>query len=455
MQFRSTNSSESSEIQKPLISFKDAVLHCLPPDGGLYVPDSAMDIRQLFLYMDEEIIFSDLVAAVTPSLLEGGLNPISASRVAENAFNFEPELIRLDDDYSLLNLCNGPTGIYKDFGIAFLAAMLEELNKDSRPTLVLTAALADTGVSTVYALSERKGISTVLVHPAETAALPAAMLAGTDSEIDPADLPAAIVSNNGSVISIQVQGTFADCQRLINQAINDRAFADRYHITSANTINPGRLLPQVFYYLYAFIKIKKQFPGGLAFSVPCGNFGNFMSGLYAWKFGMPVNGFIAAMNSNNALGDFLKGGTFTPRPLIRTISPALDVNIPSNFSRLASFYREAPAIMRNIVYPASIDDDLTLKTMEHVWKKYRLYIDSHTAVAFAAAEQTAAELDWKGNVHTVVLATGHYARDAELVRKATGEPVAEMLSIQQKIEPVAVISPNLDAFKGIISRCFQ
>jgi len=455
MRFRSTHSSESSEIQAPLVSFRDAVLHCLPPDGGLYVPDSAMDIRQLFLYMDEDIIFSDLVAAVTPSLLEGGLNPLSASRVAESAFNFEPELIRLDDDYSLLNLCNGPTGIYKDFGVAFLAAMLEELHKDSGPTLVLAATFADTGVSTAYALSGRKGISTVLVHPSEPAALPAAMSAeGSDSD-DPAAMPAAIVSNSGSVISIQVKGTFADCQRLVHQTINDRAFADRYQITSANTINPGRLLPQVFYYLYAFIKLKKQLSGGLAFSVPCGNFGNFISGLYAWKFGMPVNGFIAAMNSNNALGDFIKGGTFTPRPLIKTNSPALDVNLPLNFSRLESFYREAPAVMRNIVYPASIDDELTLRTMERVWKKYRLYIDSHTAVAFAAAEQTAAELEWKGNVHTVVLATGHHARQAELIREVTSEPVAEMLSIQQKIEPIAVISPNIDAFEGIIARCFQ
>jgi threonine synthase len=437
MRFRSTHSSES------LVSFKDAVLHCLPPDGGLYVPDRAMDIRQLFLYMDEETGFSDLVAAVAPSLLEGGLNPLSASRVAESAFNFEPELIRLDDDYSLLNLCKGPTGLYKDFGIAFLAAVLEELHKDSPPLLVLAAALADTGVSMAHAFGGRKGMSVVLVYPA-----------GRTTEPPPA-IPSAVVSNGGNIIPIQVQGTFDDCQRLVNETINDRTFAARYHITGANTVNPGRLLPQAFYYLYAFIKIKKQLSGGLAFSVPCGNFGNFIAGLYAWKFGMPVNGFIAAMNANNALGDFIKGGAFIPCPVIKTNSPALDVSIPLNFSRLESFYREAPAVMRNMVYPASVDDELTLRTMERVWKKYHLHIDSNTAVAFAAAEQTAAGLDWKGNVHTVVLATRHYAREAELIRTVTGETVPEMQPLQQTIEPVAVISPNLDAFQGIISRCFQ
>ena len=448
MQFRSTNTSESSEIREPLVSFRDAVLRCLPPDGGLYVPDRAMDIRQLFLYMDEETGFPDLVAAVAPSLLEGGLNPLSASRIAQSAFDFEPELIRLDDDYSLLNLCKGPTGLYKDFGISFLAAMLEELYKDSPPALVLAAALADTGVSMARALSGRKGLNAVLVYPAGPLTEPMRGL-------DPAALPINSVPNGGNIIPIQVQGTFDDCQRLVNEAINDRAFADRYRITSANTTNPGRLLPQAFYYLYAFIKIKKHISGGLAFSIPCGNFGNFISGLYAWKFGMPVNSFIAAMNSNNALGDFIKGGAFTPRPLIRTNSPALDVSIPLNYSRLESFYREAPAVMRNMVYPAVVDDELTLRTMERVWKKYRLHIDSHTAVAFAAAEQTGAELDWKGNVHTVVLATGHHAREAELIRKVTGETVAEMPSLQQKIEPVAVISPNLDAFKEIITQSMK
>jgi len=461
MQFRSTNSSLSGQpdIREPLVSFKDAVLHCLPPDGGLYVPDRAMDIRQLFLYMDENTSFSELVAAVTPSLLEGGLNPLSASRVAESAFNFEPELIRLDDDYSLLNLCNGPTGLYKDFGIAFLAAILEELRKDSSPAepplLVLSAALGDTGVSMTHAMSGRKGISAVLVYPAlPSARPPAGPIRGLDT-IKPAALPASPIPNAGNIIPIQVNGTFDDCQRLVNGAINDPTFAARYHITSANTINPGRLLPQAFYYLYAFIKLKKQLSGGLAFSVPCGNFGNFIAGLYAWKFGMPVNGFIAAMNANNALGNFIKGGGFTPRPLINTNSPALDVSTPLNFSRLASFYREAPAVMRNIVYPASINDELTLRTIERVWKKYRLHIDSHTAVAFAAAEQTSASLNWKENMHTVVLATGHYAREAELIRTVTGEAVPEMPSLHQKIEPIAVISPNLDVFEGIIAHCFQ
>ena len=436
MQFRSTKSSG------PLVSFKDAVLRCLPPDGGLYVPDQVMDIRQFFLYMDEHISYPELVATVAPSLLQGELNPFSASRVAESAFVFEPELIQLNEGLSILNLCKGPTGVFKDFGIAFFAAVMEELLKNTGQAMVLSAARGDTGVSMAHAFKGRKGLCSVLVYPSGP-------IRGLD--------PAAFVPNGGNIIPIQVRGTFDDCQRLINETINDRKFSERYGVTSANAINPGRLLPQTFYYLYAFIKLKRELRGDLFFSVPSGNFGNLIAGLYAWKFGMPVNGFIAAMNINNAFGDFIKGESFSPHPLINTNSPALDVSVPSNYERLASFYKEAPAVMRNMVYPASIGDDLTLWTIEYAWKKYHIHIDSHTAVALAAAEQIAAARQWGGHTHTVVLATGHPAKETDLVRRATGQSIQvpeSLLALQKKTDPIAVIPPQLDAFEGAIASCF-
>ncbi|MDR2479281.1 MAG: threonine synthase [Treponema sp.] len=436
MQFCSTKSSG------PLVSFKDAVLRCLPPDGGLYVPAQMMDIRQFFLLMDEKISYPELVTTVAPSLLQGELNPFSASRVVESAFDFEPELVRLDEGLSILNLYKGPTGVFKDFGIAFLAAVLEELLKNSRQTLVLSAARGDTGVSMAHAFKGRKGLYSVLVYPSGP-------IRGLD--------PAAFVPNGGNIIPIQIKGTFDDCQRLINETINDRQFAERYGVTSANAINPGRLLPQTFYYLYAFIKIKKQLSGDLMFSVPSGNFGNLIAGLYAWKFGMPVNGFIAAMNANNAFGDFIKGRPFSPRPLVNTNSPALDVSIPSNYERLASFYKEAPAVMRNIVYPAAIGDELTLLTIEYAWKKYQIHIDPHTAVALAAAEQIAAARQWGGHTHTVVLATGHPAKEAALVREATGQTISvpeSLLALRKQSDPIAIIPPQIDAFEGAIASCF-
>ena len=436
MRFRSTKS------RFPLVSYKDAVLKCLPGDGGLYVPDKPADIRHLFMHMDEKTGFNELVAAAAPSLLADELNPVSASRVAHSAFNFEPELIWLDDGFSLLNLCNGPTGIFKDFGIAFMSALLEECLKDGERAMVLAAARPDTGASMANAFGGRKGILLVLLYPA-----------GQISGLD----PSAFVQNGGNIIPIQVKGTFDECQHLIIDTIIDRKFCERYNITSANSINAGRLFPQIFYYLYAFIQIKNRLSGDLIFSVPSGNFGSLTAGLYAWKFGMPVNGFIAAMNANNAFGDYIRGKPFIPKPLVVTNSPALDISNPINYERLASFYDEVPAVMRNMVFPSSIDDGLTIKTIERVYREYGIFIDPHTAVAFASAQKIAAERKWSGHTHTVVLATGHPARSARVVEEAAGKAVdipGFLTAQQKKCDPIALIPVQLDAFENAITSCF-
>ena len=435
MQFRSTESYE------PQVSFKDAVLRCLPPQGGLYVPSKVMDLRQFFLYMDEETSYPELVATLAPDLLQGELNPFSAAKVAESAFNFEPELKQLDENFSVLNLCNGPTGTFKDFGIAFLAAVLEELLKNDRGAMIISAARGDSGINLDEGFRGRRGLTSVLLYPA-------GQIRGLDAS--------GFVPNGGNIIPIQVKGTIDDCQRLITEIINDRPFAERYNITSANAINPGRLLPQAFYYLYAFIKIKKHLSGDLFFSIPSGNFGNFISGLYAWKFGLPVNGFIAAMNINNAFGDFIRGREFNPQPVIASNSPALDVSVPSNYARLSSFYDEAPAVMRNMVFPASIDDHGTITAMEQAWKQYGILLNPHSAVAFAAARDFFKSGKYS-HAHVVVLATGHPAREATLVQTATGQKVQipeKLLKLRKGTDPVALIDPHLDALEGAIASCF-
>jgi threonine synthase len=401
-----------------------------------------VDMRQFFLYMDSNTSYPELVATVAPALLQGELNPFSASRVAESAFDFEPELKQLDEHFSILNLYNGPTGVFKDFGIAFLAAVMEELLKNNGPAMILSAARGDIGVSIARAFYKRQGITSVILYPSGP-------IRGLE--------PETFVPNGGNIIPIQVRGTFDDCQRLITETIMDKPFAERYGITSANAINPGRLLPQAFYYLYAFIKLKKYLKGELLFSVPSGNFGNLIAGLYAWKFGMPVNGFIAAMNANNAFGDFIRGRKFKPRPLIVTNSPALDVSVPSNYERLASFYEEAPAVMRNMVYPEAVDDQATLEAMEQAWKRYNILLDPHGAVALAAAERVAAAHDFYDHIHTVILATGHPAKEAALISKATGQTVEipdKLSMLHKKADPLALIEPHTDALQGAIASCF-
>ena len=435
MQFRSTMPHEGE------VSFKDAVLRCLPPDGGLYVPSTMMDLRQFFLYMDEDTSYHELVSAVAPVLFQGELNPFSAARVAESAFNFEPELKQLDDNFSVLNLYNGPSGTFKDFGVFFLAAVLEELLKNNRKAMILSAARGDSGFNLAQAFHGRKGLTSVMLYPAGP-------IRGLD--------PAAYVPNGGNIIPIQVRGTLDDCQRLIRETISDRPFTERYNITSANAINAGRLLPQAFYYLYGFIKIKKRLSGDLFFSVPSGNFGNLISGLYAWKFGLPANGFIAAMNANNAFGDFIRGRKFEARQVIATNSPAMDVAVPANYARLSSFYDEVPAVMRNMVFPASVDNNATVKTMEQAWKRYGVLLDPHSAVALAAAQDFIKQEKFP-YTHIIVLSTGHPAREAVLVKTATGQTVSlpeKLLLLKKEVDPIALIEPHLDALEGAIASCF-
>ena len=422
------------EIQ---VSFREAILHCLPPDGGLYIPASMVDLRPFFLYMDSDTTYPELVTTVAPVLLQSELNPNSAARIAESAFSFEPELRQLDSNLSVLELHNGPTGVFKDFGIAFLAAVMEELLKPSDHAMTLTATTGHTGASVAHAFKGRSGITAVILYPQ-------GHIRGLD--------PATFVNKGGNILPIQIEGSFDDCQRLIRDAFEDRPFAERYGLTSANTINIGRLLPQTFYFLYAFIKIKKELHGDLLFSVPSGNFGNLIAGLYAWKFGLPVNGFIAAMNANDTFGDFFRGQSFVPHVPVRTLSRTMDVGNPSNYERLAAFYNEAPSVMKHMVYSERVDDKETLSAMEHAWKRYGLHLDPHGAVGFAAAERLLTSDIEDG--HVVVLSTGHPAKYSELVTKVTGkEPVTSetLQDLNKEIAPVAVIPARLDALESAIA----
>jgi threonine synthase len=316
---------------------------------------------------------------------------------------------------------------------------MEELLNNERRVTILSAARHDTGVSIARAFAKRQGMTSVILYPS-----------GPVRGLD----PQSYVTNGGSIVPIQIKGTFDDCQRLIAEAINDKPFAERYSITCANAINPGRFFPQVFYYFYAFIKLKKLLREELFFSVPSGNFGNLIAGLYAWKMGMPVNGFIAAMNANNAFGDYLRGGEFKPGKLIQTNSPALDVSVPSNYERLASFYAEAPAVMNSMVFPDTIDDGATLMAMEGAWKTYKFLLDPHSAVAFAAARRFSQRAEFNG--HVVALATGHPAKQAELIAQATGQELdvpEKFVKLWKKTDPMAAIPPQLDALEGAIASC--
>jgi threonine synthase len=436
MRFRSTFLAGNDTV-----SFKEAVLRCLPQEGGLYVPDSVADMRSCFLNASPEIGYQELAAEVAANLFQGDLDGGAAARIAESAFNFEIKLTKRDETFSVLNLYHGTTGVFKDIGASYIAPLLETLTKDREPLLVITAAWGDNGVSIAKAFNGRKNIIPVILYPE-----------GPIRGLDPATF---VQNGKGSIIPIQIKCSLNDCYSLRDEVLRDKIFADRYRITSANAINPGRLLPQSFYYLYAFIKLKKTLGGDLIFSVPSGNFGNLIAGLYAWKFGMPVNGFIAAMNINNALGDLFTGKKNRSVPPKKTITPALDISFPSNHERLISFYEESPSVIRNMVFPQIINDTQTIEAMKYAWEKYNIVLDPHSALAFAAARNHAASPDFSG--HIVVLATGHPGRHSALISGLLNTKIEvpqRIAKLQNLVEPLAVIPPEVDALENAIISCF-
>jgi threonine synthase len=436
MQFKSTIKTTDAS----LVTFKDAILRCLPEEGGLYVPAAVPDLRRFFLYMNRDTNYKEMAATLAANLLQGELNPYSASWVAESAFSFEPDLKQLDERFSILDLGGGPTGVFKDFGIAFLAAVMEEFLKNSSPVMVISAAQGDVGTSIASAFQKRKNMIAVIIYPQ-------GQVRGIDTD--------ALLKNGGNIIPIQVNGSLDDCNKLIADLIRDREFAARYRITCANAVNPGRLLSQAFYYIYAFVKLKQSLQDSLLFSVPCGNFGNLIGGLYAWKFGLPVSGFIAAQNINNPMIDITAGVRGRARSPETTISPALDVTYPANWERLASFYEETPAVMKNMVTPRVIDEKTTMRTMEEVWKRYGILLDPHGAVAFAAANDVASQKGFYD--HIVVLATGHAGNHPEIAAKVAGKPmvVPERLALlRQAAMPCAVIENDLLALETAIAASY-
>jgi threonine synthase len=299
------------------VSFRQALFAGLAPDGGLYHPVERPDLARLFASFDESTAFASLAAAVTTSLLGPEIDAAAASRIVSRAFSFAPALRRLDDGLLLLELFHGPTCAFKDFGAQFLAAAMEELlSQEDRRIQILVATSGDTGSAVAHAFHGRANIDVVILYPS-----------GRVSELQEKQL----TTLGGNVHALEVAGSFDDCQRLAKEAFRDERLRTALSLTSANSINIGRLLPQALYYIWA--ATRRTTLGGKVptICVPSGNFGNLTAGVYAWAWGLAVRGFVAATNVNDVVPSYLLTGDYLPRPSAQTLSNAMDVGSPSNF----------------------------------------------------------------------------------------------------------------------------
>ncbi|HET6486301.1 MAG TPA: threonine synthase, partial [Spirochaetia bacterium] len=243
-----------------------------------------------------------------------------------------------------------------------------------------------------------------------------------------------------NVHALEVKGSFDDCQRLVKEAFRDPVLKARLRLTSANSINVGRLIPQALYYIYAGVRSPARPP---VFCVPSGNFGNLTAGVYAWYWGLPVAGFVAATNVNDVVPEYLRTGLFSPRESLATLSNAMDVGNPSNFERLLALFGEDRDAMARMIRGAVVSDERTLAAIRDVHRRHGILVDPHTAVGIAAAEP---------GRPTIVLSTAHPGKFADTVRRATGvepqlpERLARCLSLPSHADPVGTALPELSRY---------
>jgi threonine synthase len=403
------------------VSFRNAVLDCMPPDGGLYVPSREEDLRPWIMYMDESTSFSSIAGTLTSALLKEEFSPVVSERIAGSAFGrFSPELRQLDDHLFSLELFHGPTGCHKDFGYLWLASALEHiLTMEDRSAVVLAASSGMTGRSMAAAFAGKKQLKMILVYARGT-------LAGLD--------PSCLAWNGGNILPVEIDGTLEDAQKLVREIYNQKELVDRYGLTLANTMNIGRILPQVFFYMYAFTRLRKKVQGDIFYAVPSGNYGNLVAGLYAWKFALPVNGFITdatASLSCDATGRCLCLDSIVPLARRGPADPAS----PSNLERLEQVFAVNPLMLKGLVFPAEVNPESISSVIYSVWKKYGVMLDYAAAAAYVATG-VMKERVFSDDGTVVIVSKDHPAFEAEKLRTVCGEAPAIPEFMKSAHEPV-------------------
>lgn len=391
---------------------KEAVLRSLPADRGLYMPEDLTPLPPSFWENWRGISLGELGFQVTRHILGDAIPDEDLRPLVLDAINFPAPLHPLTEGVSVLELFQGPTLAFKDFGARFMARLMGYLTKDDgRDLTVLVATSGDTGGAVASAFYNVPGTKVIILYPQ-----------GGVSALQEKQL----TTLGGNITACEVSGTFDDCQRLVKAAFSDRELSERLNLTSANSINISRLIPQSFYYFEA----ARQLPEGTlpTFIIPSGNFGNLTAGLLAHRLGLPIEKFVAATNANDVVPRYLLGGQYEPRPSVATISNAMDVGAPSNFDRMVDLFarptrpeavslteQDALTEMAALLEGLAYTDKATRQAIREVWEKFSYAMCPHTAVGYLAAKDVATA------GHKVILATAHPSKFLPTMEEELGQ----------------------------------
>jgi threonine synthase len=422
----------STKSPSKYVSLQEAVFKGLPDDNGLFMPKKIPALSKTFIQNIKKHSFQSIAFEVAHKLMQGAIPNNDLKTIVETAIDFPAPIIKLDDTTHILELFHGPSLAFKDFGARFMAQLMSYFNRGNNQELViLVATSGDTGGAVAAGFYKTLGIKVVILYPS-----------GKVSMLQEKQL----TTLGENVSALEIDGTFDDCQALVKKAFLDNDLTSKIRLSSANSINIARLIPQSFYYFEAYKQLDSQ-GKPVVFSVPSGNFGNLTAGLFAQKMGLPIHQFIAATNANDVVPQYLSSGNYTPVSSIRTLSNAMDVGNPSNFARMLDLYCSTWNIMKDNIKGYTIDDTRTKEAMKEVYAKYNYVIDPHGAVGYLALKEYQKTTDCVG----VILETAHPAKfldDVESILNKKIDIPERLASLAEKKKVAVSQDTNFDNFKS-------
>jgi threonine synthase len=397
----------STRNKSQLSSFKEALLGGLAKDGGLYMPESIPRLSKKYFDEIENYTFQEISFEIAKQFVGDEIPQAKLEELIYDAINFDAPLNYLNDELAILELFHGPTLAFKDFGARFMARTMEYfVQGNDKELVILVATSGDTGSAVAHGFYGIEGIKVYVLYPQ-----------GKVSIIQEKQL----TTLDKNITALEVKGTFDDCQRLVKSAFVDSELSIKVNLSSANSINISRLIPQSFYYFNAYKQVKDK-SKKVIISIPSGNLGNLTAGLFAKKMGLPIYKFIGATNSNNVFTEFIETANFTPRESVLTLSNAMDVGNPSNLERINELYSNKIEQIRDVVFSSSFDDNATKEGIKHIYEKFNYIIDPHGAVGYLSLHDYIAKNNIT-NYTGIVAETAHPAKFKDAVEEVIGKNV--------------------------------
>ena len=431
MQFYSTNNKDLR------VSFQEAVFNSLPQDKGLYMPENIPSLDPYFIKNIQQYSFQEIAFQIANAIIGNDIPEKDLKAIINDAINFDAPLRFLNAETAVLELFHGPSYAFKDFGARFMSRVMGYFSKQGEQLLdVLVATSGDTGGAVALGFLGVEGTRVTILYPK-----------GKVSKVQEEQL----TTNGQNIRALEVEGTFDDCQTLVKQAFNDPELNQKLRLTSANSINIARLIPQTFYYFWAYAQLKAQGMQEVVFTVPSGNFGNIGAGLLAYKMGLPVSHFVAGTNVNDTVPRFLQSGQYEPKASVQTLANAMDVGNPSNWVRIQDLFHNNLPELQGMISSYTYNDEETKKGMDELYEQFKYVACPHTAIAYLASN--AYRKDHPGEYASVFLSTAHPCKFPEAISEEVYKEVklpAGAEKLQGKAKLADELKVDYDAFKAYL-----